>query len=234
MRPLVECVPNISEGRDIDVINTIVQEARRIPGCSIISVEPDADYNRTVITIAGEPESVSMAAFSIISASLEHIDMRQHSGEHPRIGAVDVCPFIPLRDYTYSQANQLAHDLGKQVFEDLSIPVFFYGDAAVDDSRRILSNLRKGEYEGLENRFSNTCDKHDENTRLPDLCSPSWTDVSAKFGAVVIGTRPILVAYNVNLNEEDAKVAKICGTIIRTSGRLIKSGEKRMRVSGML
>ncbi len=234
MRPLVECVPNISEGRDIEIIDQIVSGLESIEGCALLSCEPDADYNRTVVTIAGSPESVLEAAFHVIKKSKELVDMRNHSGEHPRLGAVDVCPFIPLRDSTYDECVNLANRLGERVANDLHLPVFYYGHAAVSDERRVLSDLRKGEYEGLESRLTDSETIHSDTTRYPDLGPKIWNEDIAKFGAVVIGSRPILVAYNVNLDESDARVAKMCGTIVRSSGRLIKSDGKRMRVSGML
>jgi len=234
MTALIECVPNFSEGRNLDIVNTIVSAADGIEGCKILSSEPDADYNRTVVTLAGTPDAVSEAAFRIIEAAMSNIDMRKQSGEHPRLGAVDVCPFIPLRDATYEDCADLARTLGNRVSSELELPVFFYGDAATHPGRNVLSNLRKGEYEGLEARMSEGDTSHSEITRMPDLGPTDWNERTAKFGAVVIGSRPILVAYNVNLNEIDAKISKMCGTIVRSSGRLIKSGDKRMRVSGML
>tara|TARA_B100000131_G_scaffold314694_1_gene351946 strand:- start:791 stop:1624 length:834 start_codon:yes stop_codon:yes gene_type:complete len=165
---------------------------------------------------------------------MELIDMRNHSGEHPRLGAVDVCPFIPLRDSSYESCAELAVQLGKRVATELDLPVFYYGHAATDPGRTVLSTLRKGEYEGLKERFGEGDSAHDDLTRWPDDGPRKWTEHVSKFGAVVIGSRPILVAYNVNLDETDARVSKLCGTIVRSSGRLIKSGDKRMRVSGML
>ncbi len=234
MRPLVECVPNISEGRNSDIIDKVVSGIENIDGCTLLSCEPDADYNRTVITIAGSPEAVLEGAFDIISNASELIDMRGHKGEHPRLGAVDVCPFIPLRDSSYDDCVELSHRLGARVSSELNLPVFFYGHAAASEERRVLSDIRKGEYEGLEGRLTDGNSEHPGSTRLPDLGPSLWDENIARFGAVVIGSRPILVAYNVNINESDARVAKICGTIVRSSGRLIKLDGKKMRVSGML
>ncbi|MEE2759298.1 MAG: glutamate formimidoyltransferase [Candidatus Thermoplasmatota archaeon] len=234
MTALVECVPNFSEGRNLEVVELIVNSARGIDGCAVLSAEPDSDYNRTVVTLAGEPEAVSEAAFRLISAASVHIDMRNHQGEHPRLGAVDVCPFIPLRNSSYSECAELAHSLGQRVSSELGLPVYYYGDAATHTDRTVLSTLRKGEYEGLKARLSNGDTIHNDITKLPDEGPNEWNDLVSRFGAIVIGSRPILVAYNVNLSEKDAKVAKMCGTIVRSSGRLIKSGDKRMRVSGML
>nr|AIF08351.1 glutamate formiminotransferase (FTCD) [uncultured marine group II/III euryarchaeote KM3_28_D12] len=235
MQPLVECVPNFSEGRDDTVIDDIVKSASGIDGCRVLSSEPDADYNRTVVTIAGNPEAVSEAAFRLISRAKELIDMRQHQGEHPRIGAVDVCPFIPLRDSTFAECATLANSLATRVAGELNVPVFLYGHAASIPERRVLSDLRRGQYEGLQERLSDGDSNHGEETRYPDLGPQEWGDAVARFGAVVIGARPILVAYNVNLDEKDARVAKLCGSIVRSSGRLIKGDDgRKMRVRGML
>lgn len=233
--PLVECVPNFSEGRNSDLIDEIVNSARGVDGCLVLSAEPDADYNRTVVTLAGLPGPVAEAAYQLISSAKSLIDMQEHEGEHPRMGAVDVCPFIPLRDSTMDECAALATRLGERVSQNLAIPVYFYGHAAKHPDRKVLSALRKGQYEGLKGRLSNSDSVHSEQTRLPDLGPTTWTGDVAKSGAIAIGARPILVAYNVNLDEKDAAVSRKIGTIVRSSGRLIKQESgKKMRVSGML
>ena len=228
---LIECVPNISEGRDLDIINSIVDAAREIEGVKVLGCEPDSDYNRTVITIAGDPVSVTKGAHAIIIKSLELIDMRKHSGNHPRMGAVDVCPFVPLTADSMNHCIQSAKDLSELIGE--KIPHFFYGEAASSEERASLSSLRKMEYEGLESRF-NGGEWINEDTRMPDIWSGTWGSNESRFGAVAIGARNILVAYNVNVNETDAKASKIAGSIVRTSGRLIKKDGKKMRVKGLL
>ncbi|MBT3771264.1 MAG: glutamate formimidoyltransferase [Euryarchaeota archaeon] len=232
---LVECVPNFSEGKDKDAIAAILASVSGIDNCHLLSAEPDADYNRTVVTLVGMPDAVSEGAFRIIAAAQQNIDMRNHTGEHPRLGAVDVCPFIPLRDISMEECARLAHHLGNRVATELNLPVYHYGAAASDDSRKVLSVLRKGEYEGLEGRLTEGESVHSNSTRWPDQGPRIWSESTAKFGAVVIGARPILVAYNVNLNEKDAKVAKLVGTLVRSSGRLLKQEDgRRMRIPGML
>ena len=235
-KSLVECVPNFSEGRDLAKVDLIVAAAEGIEGCHLLSAEPDADYNRTVVTLAGDPESVLEAAFCLIAAAQEHIDMRQHQGEHPRLGAVDVCPFIPLDGITMDECANLAQRLGHRVSSELNLPVYHYGQAASDDARLVLSTLRMGQYEGLQARLSDMGDtKHSDATRWPDQGPRVWNETIAKFGAVVIGARNILVAYNVNVDEKDAKVAKMAGTLVRSSGRLLKRQDgRKMRVPGML
>ena len=182
---IVECVPNFSEGRNQDVIDAISNAGRGIPGARVLGIEPDADYNRTVLTIAGEPNAVSEAAFRVIEAALEHIDMRIHEGEHPRIGAVDVCPFVPLKNVTMDDCVDLSKELAIRVSNELEIPTFLYGAAASSPERNLLSDLRKGQYEGFKERLENG------GPHLPDFGPREWTDVVSKFGAVVIGARNI-------------------------------------------
>ena len=233
--PIIECVPNISEGRNEELINKIVASINQNSKCSVLSVEPDADYNRTVVTIAGHPDEVYEAAFQLIKTSVEVLDMRQHTGEHPRLGVVDVCPFIPLSDYTMEECSVLAVKLAKQVAYSLNVCTFLYGYSAKDPARKLLSTLRKGEYEGLKDRLTGLDKFHQEATKLPDFGPKTWNESVAKSGGITIGSRDILVAYNVNVDEKDAIVAKKIGSLIRGSGRLIKNatGDK-IRVSGMI
>jgi len=147
---IVECVPNFSEGTDLDVIKAISDSGRGIDGARVLGIEPDSDYNRTVLTIAGEPDAVLESAFRVIKSASENIDMRMHKGEHPRIGAVDVCPFIPLDGVTMDDCVDLSNRLAKRVSEELGLCTFLYGSAATYPDRELLSDLRKGQYEGLE------------------------------------------------------------------------------------
>ena len=231
---IVECVPNISEGRDQDKINRIV-DAARIEGVKILGVEPDPDYNRTVITFAGASDAVEEAAIKLIEKAIEEIDMRTHSGEHPRMGCVDVCPFIPIRNVSMDDCAAIAHRVAN-VIAERNVPVFLYGFASNSDKRRLLSSLRKGEYEGLEDRFNDTSSIHTDDTRLPDLGLNMWTESSQKSGGITIGARDILLAYNVNIDDANPYVAQQIGSIVRSSGRLIKSadGERKFRTKGLL
>ena len=234
-RALIECVPNISEGRNLELIDEIVNRIPQNENCSVLSVEPDSDYNRTVITIAGSPNDVYLAAYNLIEAAVELIDMANHQGEHPRLGVVDVCPFVPLNNFTMAECSLLAEKLAKSVAKDLGVSTFLYGYSATHADRKLLSSLRKGEYEGLQNRFTNGDSNHQESTRYPDFGPKEWCDSTKKSGGITIGSRDILIAYNVNIDETEAVVAKKIGSIIRGSGRLIKqeSGQK-MRVKGMV
>lgn len=226
---IVECVPNFSEGRDSATIKAISDAGRGIEGAKVLGIEPDGDYNRTVLTIAGEPEAVSEAAFRVIKAASENIDMRTHEGEHPRIGAVDVCPFVPLEGMTMGDCAEMAKELALRVSTELDLCTFLYGSAASSPERTLLSDLRRGQYEGLESRLN------DGGPNLPDHGPMNWNERTAKFGAVVIGAREILVAYNVNVDETDAAAARKAGSLVRESGRLLKQKDgRRTRIPGML
>ena len=233
--PLVECVPNISEGRDAAVIEEIVDAVRQTKGCTVLGVEPDHDYHRTVITFAGAPDDVVRGAIALIRASVDLLDMRNHQGEHPRLGVVDVCPFVPLRDITMEECADLARQVVDGVNEHCNVPLFLYGAAASHPDRVMLSTLRRGEYEGLQARLEGSDTLHESNTMLPDAGEMKWTEVVAKSGGITVGARSILVAYNVNFTERDAKVSKMVGSIVRSSGRLLKSeGGGKVRSHGML
>ena len=215
-------------------INAIVDAVRNVPGCYVLGVEPDADYNRTVITFAGGPEAVVEGAIALIEASIHLLDMRTHQGEHPRLGVVDVCPFVPLRNIDLDGCAELAKQVVDQLSQTHEIPFFLYGHAASSPERTMLSSLRKGEYEGLESRLNPEMEA-DEATRWPDAGSTVWNETTARSGGITVGSRPILVAYNVNVEEQGAVVAKKIGSLVRTSGRMVTadSGEK-FRIHGML
>ena len=155
MKQLIECVPNISEGRDLIKINTIAEEVEKFPGVKLLNIDPGKATNRTVITFVGEPQYVVQAAFMLIKKAQELIDMRLHSGEHPRMGATDVCPLVPISNISMKECIDWANILAKRVGEELSIPVYLYESAAKEEKRKNLANCRKGEYEGLSknNRF---------------------------------------------------------------------------------
>ena len=233
--PLVECVPNISEGRDLATINAIVDVVKQTPGCTVLGVEPDADYHRTVITFAGTPDAVVEGAIALIEASVSLLDMRTHQGEHPRMGVVDVCPFVPLRNITLEECAELARRVVDRLSKRGDIPLFLYGTAASRPERTMLSHLRRGEYEGLQARLEGTDETHAEATKMPDAGAMEWSSSVARSGGITVGARPILVAYNVNVDEQGATVAKKIGSIVRSSGRLLKSsGGGKIRSRGML
>jgi len=212
MKQLVECVPNFSEGRDIKVIETIAGSIRRVPGVKLLSVEPDKDYNRCVVTFVGEPGAVKEAAFQATKAAAEAIDMRLHKGEHPRMGATDVVPFIPVSGVTMEDCVRLANEFGKRAGEELHIPIYLYEEAARVPERRNLAAVRKGEYEGLAEKLKNPAWK-------PDYGQAVFNE---KSGATVTGARVFLIAYNVNLDTNKKDIAHEIALRIRESGRTVK------------
>jgi glutamate formiminotransferase/formiminotetrahydrofolate cyclodeaminase len=208
MKPLVECVPNFSEGRRPEVIEAIVAVVRQNPGVAVLDYSSDADHNRTVLTFAGTPDAVEAAAFEAIRKAAELIDMTMHQGEHPRIGATDVVPFVPIRGVTMADCVGIAQRVGKRVGGDLEIPVYLYENAATRPDRVNLADLRQGEYEGLKEAIQSDPD------REPDF-GPSRLGSA---GATVIGARAPLVAYNVYLNTDDVEAASRIAKAIRHSG----------------
>jgi len=212
MNRIVECVPNFSEGRNAQTIEAIAQSIRNIQRVKLLSVEPDKDYNRCVVTFVGEPSAVVEAAFQATRTAAERIDMREHKGEHPRIGATDVVPFIPISGSTMDDCVKLANDFGRRVATELKIPIYLYEGAARSPQRRNLADVRKGEYEGLEEKLKDPAWKPDYGDAV----------FNASSGATVAGARKFLIAYNVNLNTADDKIANEIALRIRESGRVKK------------
>ncbi|MDX1600204.1 MAG: glutamate formimidoyltransferase [Anaerolineales bacterium] len=215
-RPLVECIPNFSEGRRPEIVSEIEKAIREVPEAHILDQHSDEDHNRTVITFVAPPEAAKKAAFASISKAVELIDMREHEGEHPRIGAADVVPFVPISEVTMDECVELARSLGQQVAQELDIPVYLYEKAATRPERANLENIRRGEYEGLKESIQSDSD------REPDF-GPSSLGPA---GATVIGARAPLVAYNVYLTTDDVDLAnKIARAIRHSSGgmRYVKS-----------
>lgn len=215
MAAIVECVPNFSEGRDREVIAEIGDAVRGVSGATLLSVEPDKDYHRTVVTFVGPPQAVVEAAFRATQVAAQRIDMQAHAGEHPRIGATDVVPFVPVSGVTMAECVTLARHYGRRVGEELKIPVYLYEEAATRPERRNLANVRKGEYEGLPAKLQ-------DPAWAPDF-GPAVMNVRS--GATVTGARFFLVAYNVNLKTNDQKVAQEIALRIRESGRVKKDAQ---------
>ncbi|CAN5810865.1 hypothetical protein BH20VER1_BH20VER1_17500 [soil metagenome] len=210
MQKIIECVPNFSEGRDMEVIRQITAAIETVDGVALLNVDPGASTNRTVVTFAGAPEAAVEAAFRAIQKGAELIDMRKHSGEHPRIGATDVCPFIPVSGVSWEEAIECARQLGKRVGEELKIPVYLYEKAAPDPKRSNLAVIRAGEYEGF-------FDKIKEPAWKPDF-GPSVHN--EKSGSTCIGAREFLVAYNANLNTRSTRRANSVAFDVRENGRV--------------
>jgi glutamate formiminotransferase/formiminotetrahydrofolate cyclodeaminase len=228
MDKIVECVPNFSEGRNMKVIEEIVNAIKEVENVYVLDVDPGEATNRTVVTFVGEPESVKEAAFRAIKKASEVIDMRYHHGEHPRMGATDVCPFVPVKGVTMEDCVRLAEELAQRVGEELKIPVYLYEYAAKEDYRRNLADIRAGEYEALPEKLK------DEKWK-PDYGPAEWNEHVAKTGATVIGARDFLIAYNVNLNTKDKKLANKIAKIIRERGykKKLEDGT-RVQVPGKL
>lgn len=212
---LVECVPNFSEGRNRDVIDRICDAATGVEGVLLLDVDPGAATNRTVVTLAGPPEAVEQAAFLAVRRAAELIDMSRHHGEHPRMGATDVCPFVPVSGVTMEECAEIARRVGRRIGEELGIPVYLYEEAASTPARKSLADVRQGEYEGLA-------------ARLPD---PAWKPdfgpaaFNARSGATAVGAREFLIAYNVDLNTKDRRLAHEIALNIREAGRARRDKE---------
>ncbi|PYL22853.1 MAG: glutamate formimidoyltransferase, partial [Verrucomicrobia bacterium] len=210
MKKLIECVPNFSEGRDHNVIRQITDAIESVHGVSLLDVDPGASTNRTVVTFVGDPDATVEAAFRAIRKAAELIDMQKQKGAHPRMGATDVCPFIPVSNVIWEEAIECANRLGKRVGEELKIPVYLYERAARDKSRANLAVIRAGEYEGF-------FDKIKQPEWKPDFGPAVFNE---KSGATVIGVRDFLIAYNVNLNTKSVRRANSVAFDVREQGRV--------------
>jgi glutamate formiminotransferase / 5-formyltetrahydrofolate cyclo-ligase len=205
--PIIESVPNVSEGRRPEVIERLAQAIRSTPGVRLLDHSADASHNRSVFTLAGEAAAVKAATLALFAVAVEAIDLRQHRGEHPRLGAVDVVPFVPIEDVTMAECVALAKDVGAAVAERFRLPIFLYEDASANPARKNLEDIRRGEFEGLAAKMAST-------GWAPDF-GPSTPHETA--GASVIGARMPLIAYNINLNTDRLDVAKKIASAIRHS-----------------
>lgn len=218
MQRLIECVPNISEGRRPEIIDAVTSVVETVEGCRLLDVDPGKSTNRTVITFVGPPETIGEAAFRVIKKAADLIDMSKHSGEHPRMGATDVCPFVPVAGVTMQDCVEVARDLGKRVGEELNIPGYFYESAAIRPERKNLAVCRKGEYEGLA--------KLGTEDGAPDFGPNEFNDHARNTGATAIGARDFLIAYNINLNSTSSRRANAIAFDIREAGRIMREGGK--------
>lgn len=215
---LIECVPNFSEGRDSAVIKQITDALTSVNGSMLLDVDMGADTNRTVVTFIGTPDSVVESAFLAIKKASELIDMRSHRGEHPRMGATDVCPLIPVNGVTVEECVEVSKKLAKRVADELFIPVYLYEYSATKQNRKSLANIREGEYEGFKEKINLPEWK-------PDFGEPKFNE---KSGATVIGVRDFLIAYNINLNTRDAKLATTVANAIREKGSAKKDANGKI------
>ena len=219
MKQLIECVPNISEGRDMNIINQVTAEIEKVEGVKLLDVDPGQTTNRTVITFVGEPEQACEAAFRVVKKAAELIDMRQHHGAHPRQGATDVCPLIPVSNITMEETVVYAHKLAERIGNELEIPIYCYENAAKLPERRNLAYCRTGEYESLSTRLGTDQWK-------PDYGPNAWNDHTAQTGATQVGARDFLVAINYNLNTTSTRRANAIAFDVREKGRPQREGGK--------
>ncbi len=214
MNRIIECVPNFSEGRDMEVIRQITSQIEEVEGVKLLDVDPGKATNRTVVTFVGEPEAVMEAAFRAVKKAAEVIDMSKHSGEHPRFGATDVCPLVPVSGITMEETAACARQLAEKIGQEIGIPVYCYENAAFNDQRRNLANVRSGEYEGLREKLADPKWK-------PDFGPAQFVP---RTGALAVGARDFLVAYNVNLNTTSTRRANAIAFDVREQGRAKREG----------
>ncbi|NVK51415.1 MAG: glutamate formimidoyltransferase [Flavobacteriaceae bacterium] len=216
-KQLIECVPNISEGRDIQKINAIANSVTTVEGVKLLDVDPGKATNRTVITFVGEPAQVIEAAFRLIKKASELIDMSKHTGEHPRFGATDVCPLVPIANISMEETAKYAHKLGKRVGDELGISGYFYENAATSIERKNLATVRSGEYEGLKDKLANP-------NWQPDFGPATYSQKIVSAGVTAISARDFLIAYNVNLNSTSTRRANAIAFDVREAGRVKREG----------
>ena len=207
-KPIIECVPNFSEGRDVQKIESIVSPFQRQKGCTLLDYRADRNHNRLVVSLVGQPEPIQKALLEAAQVAVNHIDMNTHQGGHPRIGAIDVIPFIPIQNIEMPQCVELARDFAKRYHQHTGIPVFFYEDAALRPERRRLEVVRKGQYEALKTEIT-------QPERHPDVGEARLHPTA---GATVIGARKFLIAFNVNLGTTDVAIARQIAGTVRASG----------------
>ena len=212
MKRLIECVPNFSEGRDMDVIRQITDAIEAVEGVKLLDVDPGKATNRTVVTFVGEPEAVVEAAFQGVKKASEVIDMRYHHGEHPRIGATDVLPLVPVAGVTLEECAEMARKLAERIATELKVPTYCYESAALKPERKNLAVCRKGEYEALQQRIT-------QPEEMPDFGGGEWTERAARSGATVVGARDFLIAVNFNLNTTSTRRANAIAFDVREKGR---------------
>jgi len=217
MKQLIECVPNFSEGNNLQIIERIVEEIKSVEGVKVIDVDSGKATNRTVVTFVGAPEQVCDAAFRAVKKAAELIDMSKHKGEHPRFGATDVLPLVPIKGISMEEVSNYAKKLGQRIGDELEIPVYCYEFAATEEKRRNLANCRSGEYEGLPQKL-------EDSAWQPDFGPATWNEKVQKTGAIAVSARHFLVAYNINLNTTSTRWANAIAFDIREKGRIKRIG----------
>jgi glutamate formiminotransferase/formiminotetrahydrofolate cyclodeaminase len=229
---IIECVPNFSEGKNQNTFTAIAEAVKKVEGVKLLGLEPDADYNRVVVTLAGNEQGILDGAIAASRAAADNIDMRKHKGEHPRLGAIDVVPFVPVKNISTEECIKISEQFAERITKELNVPVYLYEESARKQTRKLLSNIRKGEYEGLEEKLK-------DQEWKPDYGEAKF---NPKLGAIVTGVRFFLIAYNVNIKSKDIKYAKNIGEILRESGRpkrddngnIIKVNGETIKIPGRL
>ena len=212
MAKLVECIPNFSEGQNIAIISELAEAVKKTPGVMLLDYSPDSSHNRTVFTFAGSPEGVMEAAFKCSKIAVEKIDLTKQSGEHPRMGAVDVIPFVPLKDISVTECVEMSKKLGQKLWDELKLPVFLYEDSAATPARKNLAALRKGQFEGMADKI-----------KIPEFAPDYGNELHKTAGIVACGARPPLIAFNINLSTQKLEIANSIAKIIRESSGGLKS-----------
>ena len=241
---IIECIPNFSDGRNQKTFDDIAEAVKKVDGVKLLSLEPDADYNRVVVTFAGNERGILEGAVEASKAAAENIDMSKHKGEHPRLGAIDVVPFVPVKNITKEECIKISEQYAERISEELKVPVYLYEESARKLSRKLLSNIRKGEYDVhagqfKEGDFSDCTRCHTYENWKPDFGEATF---NPKLGAIVTGVRFFLIAYNVNINSTDINYAKEIGETLRESGspkrdkngNIIKINGETVRIPGRL
>lgn len=218
MNKVIECVPNFSEGRDLSIIKQITDEVEKVDGVKLLDVDPGATTNRTVVTFVGTPDAVVEAAFQAVKKAQELIDMRRHKGDHPRFGATDVCPLVPISGVTMEETAEYARQLGRRIGDELGIPVYLYENAATEERRRNLANCREGEYECLKDRLLS-------DEWKPDFGPAEFNQSVSRSGATAVGARDFLIAVNFNLNTTSTRRANAIAFDVREKGRPKREGD---------
>jgi len=220
MAKLIECIPNFSEGRNQDTINALVKEAQSVPGVVLLDHSSDASHNRSVFTMVGDPDGIAEAAFRLCKLASEKIDMTKHQGEHPRMGATDVIPFVPIKDTTAAECVELSKKVAARIYDELKIPSFLYEDSASVPGRKNLATCRKGQFEGMPEKL------------LQEEWAPDFGErkIHPTAGITAIGARMPLIAFNVNLNTSDINIANAIAKTIRASS----GGYKHCKAIGVM
>lgn len=214
MPKIVECVPNFSEGKDQAKLDKILNAIKSVEGVTLLDWEKDADHNRSVVTIAGEPEKVKIAVYNAVEAAIQVIDLTKHKGEHPRMGATDVVPFVPISDITMEECIEIAKEVAEEISKRFNIPTYLYDKAAQIPGREKLPEVRKGQFEGIRDSIKT------DPSRKPDYGA---SEVHSTAGATAVGARAPLVAFNVYLDTDDVEIVKVIGKAVRSSGGGLRS-----------